>query len=260
MGATLLNENENISMLQEIEAYWNKRAESYSENVRFEMEHDNERAWMDVLEQYLKGIPGKKVLDIGTGPGFFAIGLAKRGYQVTAVDYTPNMLEEAKKNAGSLAEKITFLQMDAQNLDFDNAGFDAIVTRNLTWNLEHPADAYREWHRVLKKGGVLLNFDAGWYSYLFDDEKAQSFEEDRKRVKDAQIKDYEEYSESDKMEAISRNLILSLCKRPQTDIELMRRAGFRLIFTDERIGDRVWDEEEKVNFASRPMFMLRGVR
>ncbi|MCD7956250.1 MAG: class I SAM-dependent methyltransferase [Lachnospiraceae bacterium] len=258
MGATLLDEDR--SMLPEIRDYWTKRAKSYSENVRFEMEHVNEHLWMDVLEQYLKGIPGNRVLDIGTGPGFFAIGLAKRGYQVTAVDYTGSMLEEAKKNAGALAGEITFLQMDAQNLDFDDAGFDAIVTRNLTWNLEHPGKAYREWHRVLKKGGVLLNFDAGWYSYLFDEEKALSFEKDRKRVKDAKIKDYEDYSESDKMEEISRGLILSRCKRPQTDIEMMRRAGFKLIYTDERIGERVWDEEEKVNFASRPMFMLRGVK
>ncbi|MCD7884511.1 MAG: class I SAM-dependent methyltransferase [Lachnospiraceae bacterium] len=258
MGATLLDEDR--SMLPEIRDYWTKRAKSYSENVRFEMEHENEHLWMDVLEQYLKGVPGNRVLDIGTGPGFFAIGLAKRGYQVTAVDYTRSMLEEAKKNAGALAGEITFLQMDAQNLDFEDAGFDAIVTRNLTWNLEHPGKAYREWHRVLKKGGVLLNFDAGWYSYLFDEEKALSFEEDRKRVKDAKIKDYEDYSESDKMEEISRGLILSRCKRPQTDIEMMRRAGFKLIYTDERIGERVWDEEEKVNFASRPMFMLRGVK
>ncbi|MCD7813465.1 MAG: class I SAM-dependent methyltransferase [Lachnospiraceae bacterium] len=142
MNATARKENP--SMLWEIEEYWTKRAKSYSEEVRFEMEHENERRWMEVLRRYLKGIPGKRVLDIGTGPGFFAIGLTKRGYQVTAVDYTWKMLEEAKKNAGALADKIGFWQMDAQNLDFEDASFDAIVTRNLTWNLERPGDAYRE--------------------------------------------------------------------------------------------------------------------
>ena len=35
-----------------------------------------------------------------------------------------------------------------------------IVSRNLTWNLPHPEMAYKEWLRVLKKGGRLLNFDA----------------------------------------------------------------------------------------------------
>ena len=55
-----------------------------------------------------------KVLDIGTGPGFFAIILAEAGYQVTAVDYTEEMLKEAKKNAGNLAGKICWKQMNAQ--------------------------------------------------------------------------------------------------------------------------------------------------
>ena len=85
-----------------------------------------------------------KILDIGTGPGFFAIILAQAGYQVTAVDYTEEMLKEARHNAGELAEKIQWLQMDAQNLDFPDQTFDAVVSRNLTWNLENPTRAYQD--------------------------------------------------------------------------------------------------------------------
>ena len=55
---------------------------------------------------------------MGTGPGFFAIILAEAGIQVTAVEYTEEMLKEAKANAGELSEKIHFQQMDAQNLEF----------------------------------------------------------------------------------------------------------------------------------------------
>ena len=85
-----------------------------------------------------------KILDIGTGPGFFAILLAEEGYQVTAVDYTEQMLQEAKSNAADLADQISFKRMDAQNLEFPKETFDYIVTRNVTWNLEHPKRAYRE--------------------------------------------------------------------------------------------------------------------
>lgn len=54
---------------------------------------------------------------------------------------------------------------DVQNLEnIQDGSFDVIVTRNLTWNLEEPQKAYQEWCRVLKKGGILLNFDAGWYT------------------------------------------------------------------------------------------------
>lgn len=45
-----------------------------------------------------------KVLDVGCGPGFFPIILAEAGYNVTAVDYTEEMLEKARENAGNLIE------------------------------------------------------------------------------------------------------------------------------------------------------------
>ena len=72
-------------------------------------------------------------------------------------------MKEAKANAGILAEKIVFQQMDAQKLEFPEETFDAVITRNVTWNLEHPVKAYQEWYRVLKKDGVLRNCDANWY-------------------------------------------------------------------------------------------------
>ena len=51
-------------------------------------------------------------------------------------------------------------------LRFADNTFDMIVSRNVTWNLEHPDRAYYEWMRVLKPGGVLLNFDASWYHII----------------------------------------------------------------------------------------------
>ncbi len=103
-----------------------------------------------------------KILDIGTGPGFFSMILAEAGYHVTAVDYTPGMLEKAAQNAakfiGKKKENIEFIRMDAQALDFEDESFDVIVSRNLTWNLPHPEMAYKEWLRVLKKGGQAAEF------------------------------------------------------------------------------------------------------
>lgn len=245
-----------MEMLKKIEEYWSRRANSYSEEVRYEMEHENEEKWMEVLLEHIGDRPGCRVLDIGTGPGFFAIGLAKRGYQVTAVDYTPNMLEQARQNAGAWGKKIHFLRMDAQKLDFADESFDVVVTRDLTWNLERPQAAYQEWNRVLKKGGLMMNFDAAWYSYLFDEKKAEGFQQDRQNVKAKQIKDFDAYPESDQMEEISRHLLLSRLTRPEADVEMLKRAGFKSILTDTKIGERVWDEREKINYASRPMFMI----
>ena len=57
----------------------------------------------------------------------------------------------------------TSVMIDGSKLDFEDNTFDVVISRNLTWNLEHPDVAYREWVRVLKAGGRLLNFDANGY-------------------------------------------------------------------------------------------------
>lgn len=65
---------------------------------------------------------------------------------------------------------VTFLRMDAQNLDFEDERFDLVISRNVLWNLEAPEQAYREWMRVLKKDGTLMNFDGNFYYYVTDEE------------------------------------------------------------------------------------------
>ena len=198
---------------------------------------------------------------MGTGPGFFAISLANRGYDVTAVDYTQEMLNHAMQNAGTYASRITWMRGDVQNLEnIQDGSFDVIVTRNLTWNLEEPQKAYQEWCRVLKKGGILLNFDAGWYNYLFDDKQKNAFEEDHRNVEDAEVFDFNAYDEAYKMEEIARNLILSRCARPTEDLRMIRRAGFCEATADREVWKKVWDDVEKINFASTPLFMLRAVK
>ncbi len=247
-------------LLQEIESYWTRRAESYSALVNAERACGSERRWMDVLAENLPRGRALRVLDIGTGPGFFALALAKRGCDVTAVDYTQAMLDKARENAGEYRGRITFARMDAQRLGFGDDSFDAAVTRNLTWNLENPQRAYAEWRRVLRPGGVLLNFDAGWYSYLYDDEKREEFRRDRQTVAELGVRDFNDYPEGAVMEDISRNLVFSRLRRPQADIWMAESAGFSSVTVDPNIGERVWDEEEKINYVSTPLFMLKAIK
>lgn len=105
---------------EKIVSYWGNRAEGYSEYNREELAGDK---WQDWITEIKKQLPKKekseiRILDIGTGPGFFAILLAQEGYQVTAIDCTAEMLAEAQANAGALAAQITWKLMDAQKLEF----------------------------------------------------------------------------------------------------------------------------------------------
>ena len=117
-------------ILSQIEQYWTGRAEGYSQVNQHELTTGQDRVWLGEIRRHLpEGT--LKILDVGTGPGFFAILLARAGYDVTAVDYTEAMLEEAKKNAGTLSSKIRFQRMDAQKLDFPDGYFDAVISRSL---------------------------------------------------------------------------------------------------------------------------------
>ena len=109
-------------LLDEIESYWSTRTEGYSEVNHKELAGTQKNAWLKVLTSQFPDKPKEeiRILDIGTGPGFFPVILAEAGYHVDAVDYTEGMLEKAKENAGDLCRNIRFLRMDAQKLDFED--------------------------------------------------------------------------------------------------------------------------------------------
>ncbi len=243
--------------------YWTHRASGYSGVNQEELATAQKHIWGAALyERIAARFPGRKpgsirVLDVGTGPGFFAIILAEMGFRVTAVDYTASMLEEAGRNAGALADKIDFRQMNAEKLTFADHSFDVLVTRNVTWNLHDPEAAYGHWTRVLAPGGLLLNFDANWYRYLWDEEAEQGHRQDRENLADSDVRDENAGTDVDAMEAIARQTPLSRRHRPQWDLNVLGSYGIQAS-ADENIWRRVWTKEERINNASTPMFLVEG--
>ena len=244
-------------------AYWTKRAPGYSRVNQEELYTGQSQVWSHALDsrirQHFLEQPREsiRVLDIGTGPGFFAIILARLGYRVTAVDYTPAMLVRARENAGKLARYIRFLPMDAHALTFPDNSFDVVVSRNLTWNLHAPDQAYRQWVRVLAPGGLLLNFDANWYRYLRDPRAKAGHLADRKNVRTSGVEDDTAGTDVQAMEQIAHQAPLSGCDRPRWDLEMLKGFGMK-VSADLEIWRQVWTREELVNNASTPMFLIRG--
>ena len=249
----------------ENKAYWTDRASGYSKVNQVELETDQRQKWSDCLNaEILRQFPGAaadqlRVLEIGTGPGFFAILLCELRYDVTAIDLTPAMLEEAKKNAGEKVADIQFMEMNAEALTFEDASFDIVISRNLTWNLPNPDAAYAEWARVLKPGGLLLNFDANWYAYLFDEKARAAYNQDRINSAEQGVWDQNVGENFDVMEDIARRVPLSNIRRPAWDIAKLQSLGLHAQ-ADEQIWRQVWSEDEKLNFSSTPLFMVRATR
>lgn len=251
-------------LLEKIGNYWTGRAAGYSKVNQEELAGKQRRDWLAAIEREIEKVfknrkkESIRILDTGTGPGFFAIILAEAGYRVTAVDYTPAMLEQARKNAGELADRIEFLQMDAQALAFEDASFDVVISRNLTWVLEYPEKAYASWKRVLKPQGLLINFDANWYHYLYDEEKEEAYHRDREAVRERGMEDYNTAPDIDEdaMEEIARAVPLGRVNRPGWDMEVLKELGMHPVEADCDVWKRVWTPVEQVNFASTPMFLV----
>lgn len=247
---------------QENHSYWLKRAPGYSEVNQEELAGEQRGNWSRFLEEKISKQFGDtpknqiKILDVGAGPGFISIILTELGYDVTSLDFAETMLEQAKRNAGDLSEKMKFIQGSAMELPFAEECYDVILSRNLTWNLPDPKLAYTEWKRVLRKNGMLLVFDANWYAYLFDEEQKKAYEQDRKNVAEHQLEDFNIGENFDQMEEIARKLPLSKEQRPQWDEVCLKEIGMTDVITINDAGQYVYSEKEKINYTSTPLFMI----
>lgn len=61
----------------------------------------------------------------------------------------------------------------------------------------------------------------------------------------------------DVMEDIARHIPLSSIRRPSWDVEVLRSIGVKCS-VNKKIWQRVWSEEEKLNFASTLLFMVKA--
>ena len=107
--------------------------------------------------------PGDKALDIATGTGSIAISLANHAdnkCQIIGIDITETMLAKARENIKKfgLEEVIDFMRVSAEELPFNDSGFDA-VTSSLAIHHMNVKKVLAEIVRVLKPGGRLAIAD-----------------------------------------------------------------------------------------------------
>ncbi|MCZ7645141.1 MAG: class I SAM-dependent methyltransferase [Planctomycetota bacterium] len=75
-------------------------------------------------------LPGRRVLELGCGTGTNAVELARRGYEVTAVDFVAQAVEAARAKAGAAGVKVAFHVGDALNADVGGS-FDLLFDRGV---------------------------------------------------------------------------------------------------------------------------------
>jgi SAM-dependent methyltransferase len=107
---------------------------------------------LSLIRDTFAPLPGKRILDIGCGPGTLAKRLAEDGAAVTGVD--PGEAALAKARAAVPAAR--FEAASGEALPFPDGSFDGAVMLNALHHVPNPAGALSEAARVLVPGGVLV--------------------------------------------------------------------------------------------------------
>ncbi len=98
---------------------------------------------------------GDKVLDVATGSGNTAISAARRFCEVTAIDYVPELIEQAKSRAEAERLEVSFEVGDAEHLSYADASFDVVLSTLGVMFAPDQEKAAGEMLRVCRSGGKI---------------------------------------------------------------------------------------------------------
>lgn len=128
------------------------------------------RLWKHKLIRLSEPKPDSKVLDIATGTGDIAFLYAKKSNNVIGVDFTPEMIDLAKKRNKN--NNPQFYVGDALNLQFEENSFDIVSISFGIRNVDDIRQALREMHRVMNRKGRIVVLEFGQalppFSYIYN--------------------------------------------------------------------------------------------
>ena len=123
------------------------------------------RRWKRRVAELAAVQPGGRALDLCCGTGDIAFALARRGAEVTGLDFSQKMLEVAEsrrlKNPELKTQKLIFIQGDAQQIPFSDAMFDIVTVGYGLRNLMNWETGLAEMQRVARPGARLVVLDFG---------------------------------------------------------------------------------------------------
>lgn len=117
--------------------------------------------WEKWQDKVFEDISGKKILEIGVGPGKLLIRLAKKGFQVTGIELRKGMAYEARRRVKNAGFDVDILHQSIYKLPFKNESFDSVVMTFVLAEIDSLDKAINEIKRVLKKEGKVIVIAGG---------------------------------------------------------------------------------------------------
>jgi 2-polyprenyl-3-methyl-5-hydroxy-6-metoxy-1,4-benzoquinol methylase len=137
--------------------FWDKIADRYHE--RPVADEEAYRKKLEKTQSYLR--PDMRILEFGCGTGTTAIAHAPFVERVTAIDYSPRMIEICRDNARSAGiRNITFECAGIDDFDAAPESFDAVLGLSVLHLVQDPGRAIEKAHELLKPGGIFVSSTA----------------------------------------------------------------------------------------------------
>lgn len=159
-----------IDDVSDIRSFYDRNVENeHGRLERHPVEHDV--TWR-FLGKYLP--PSGKILDIGAAAGSHTVPLARMGYSVTAVDFSPNLMEKCSDRIRELGlrNRVTCLVADARDLfQVTDTDYDAVLLLGPLYHLVEEEDrktALKEVYQRMKPGGIIFSAFLSRYGFWSD--------------------------------------------------------------------------------------------
>lgn len=142
--------------------------------------------YSEVAEEVVSNLNTGTILDLGTGPGYLPVEIARRSpfIRVTGIDLTRRLIDMAQANAqkAGVAGRLVFEVGNAARLRFEDSSFDMVISTGMLHMLRDPAKVLGESYRVLKPGGEAWIYDPATVSSQIDKKKWKASFTFRERV------------------------------------------------------------------------------
>lgn len=133
--------------------FWQMTAGIYQHMTRSGKKSENAYSQME-SEIQTKLSPNMTVLELAAGPGMLSGKIAQACKELVISDFSDEMLNQARKRVSE--SNVSFALIDATDIPYKDASFDAVVIANALHIMPDPVKALAEIKRVLTKDGILI--------------------------------------------------------------------------------------------------------